>query len=326
MSSPHTAGAVALLLEAKPKTSSNSVRAILQNSANPKPWWGNPGLGFLDNVHRQGAGMLDIPGAVLATTLVTPSKLALGESEAGPATRTLTITNRGTTDVTYNLSHAPALTTGANTFTPSFNTAFALVAFSAPTVMVPAGASVPVDVTITANAGAANRSLYGGYIVVTPDSGADYRVPYAGLKGDYQTFVVLAPTANGFPWLARETSPGSYSKVPPASSTFTMVGADVPNILVHLDHQSRYLRVEVIDSAGKSWHRALDLPYLGRNATATGFFALAWDGVTTSGPKSYVVPNGTYIMRMTVLKALGDASNPAHVETWDSPSFTIARP
>jgi minor extracellular serine protease Vpr len=44
------------------------VRGILQNSADPKNWWGNPGLGFLDNVHRQGAGMLDIPGAIMATT------------------------------------------------------------------------------------------------------------------------------------------------------------------------------------------------------------------------------------------------------------------
>ena len=325
MASPHTAGAVALLLEAKPATSSNSVRALLQNSADPKAWSGNPGLGFLDHAHRQGAGMLDVPGAILATTLVEPSKLALGESEAGPATRTLTITNRGTAAVTYTLSHAPALTTGPNTFTPTANTAFATVVFSTPTVLVPAGASVPVDVIITAHPAAANRSLYGGYIVVTPDSGAAYRVPYAGLAGDYQSFVVLAPTANGFPWLAR-CSPTTCSRVPPSPSTFTFVGNDVPQILVHLDHQSRYLRVEVIDTAGKSWHRAMDLPYMGRNATAGGFFALPWDGVTTAGNRTYTVPNGSYILRMTVLKALGDASNPAHVETWDSPVFTIARP
>src|SRR4029434_4862981 len=63
MSSPHTAGAVALLLEARPHTPSNAVRSILQNSADPHNGSGNPGLGFLDNVHRQGAGMLDIPGA-----------------------------------------------------------------------------------------------------------------------------------------------------------------------------------------------------------------------------------------------------------------------
>jgi subtilisin family serine protease len=51
MASPHVAGAAALLLEARPYTRAEDVRGILQNSADPKNWWGNPGLGFLDNVH-----------------------------------------------------------------------------------------------------------------------------------------------------------------------------------------------------------------------------------------------------------------------------------
>ena len=64
---------------------------------------GNPGLGFLDNVHRQGAGMLDIDDAILATTKITPGKLSLGESDAGPSHRTLTLTNTSGSAVTYNL-------------------------------------------------------------------------------------------------------------------------------------------------------------------------------------------------------------------------------
>ena len=39
MASPHVAGAVALLLQAKPNTNAQSVRDILQNSADPAPWW-----------------------------------------------------------------------------------------------------------------------------------------------------------------------------------------------------------------------------------------------------------------------------------------------
>ena len=39
------------------------VRDILQNSASPRLWFGNPALGFLDNVQRQGAGMLAIDAA-----------------------------------------------------------------------------------------------------------------------------------------------------------------------------------------------------------------------------------------------------------------------
>ena len=69
------AGAVALLLEAKPGTRAADVRAMLQNSADPKPWSLNPGLGLLDETQRQGAGMLDIDDAITSTVGVTPGKL-----------------------------------------------------------------------------------------------------------------------------------------------------------------------------------------------------------------------------------------------------------
>ncbi len=83
MSSPHVAGAVALLLQASPKTRPDEVMARLLNTARPHVWAGTPTSGFLDNVHRQGAGMLRIDDAIETDTLVTPSKLALGEIESG---------------------------------------------------------------------------------------------------------------------------------------------------------------------------------------------------------------------------------------------------
>ena len=136
MSSPHVAGAVALLLEAKPNTPAQAVRSILQNSADPKNWWGNPGLGFLDNVHRQGAGMLDIDDAIMATTFVTPAKLSLGECLTVSHTAQLAITNKSAGAVTYTLSHVPALSTGPNTFTVGATTGFAAVGFDSPEVTV----------------------------------------------------------------------------------------------------------------------------------------------------------------------------------------------
>ena len=89
MASPHVAGAVALLLEAEPRADPHEVMARLQNSAQPHLWWGNPGLGLLDNVHRQGAGMLTIPDAVEADAIVNPSNLALGELESSAPVRRL---------------------------------------------------------------------------------------------------------------------------------------------------------------------------------------------------------------------------------------------
>jgi len=324
MSSPHVAGAAALLLQAKPKTPAQIVRTVLQNSADPKPWWGNPGLGYLDNVHRQGAGMLDIDDAILATTKIEPGKIDLGESESGPQTVTLSVENNGMYAVTYDLSYVNALSTGPNTFTVTFYISDAVVTFNTPAVTVPAGGKADIAATIYPPSGPI-KAQYGGYIILTPQEGGQfYRVPFAGFVGDYQSIIALAPTPYSFPWLAKLIGPSFVNQ--PGGATFTMAGGDIPYFLIHFDHQVRLMRMEVYSTSGKAWHRAFQEPYVPRNSTSTGFFAFPWDGTTFAGNKTYTVPDGQYIIKLSVLKALGDDNNPAHWETWTSPVITIDRP
>jgi minor extracellular serine protease Vpr len=324
MSAPHVAGAAALLLQAEPRTSSQQVRNILQNTARPQMWSGNPGLGLLEIVHRQGAGMLRIDDAITNATRVEPGKLSLGEGEAGPVTRSIEIENNGDAPVTYALSWVDAVSTGPNTFVPSYLLPATGVSFGTSNVTLEPGATAAVGVTFTPPALPAG-SQYGGYLVLTPDDGsAVLRVPFAGYTGDYQARPVLTPTANGFPWLARLEG-GSYFNQPDGA-TYGMAGTDIPFFLVHLDHQSRMLRMDVIDAGtGRMWRRVSQTEYLGRNSSASGFFAFSWDGMTRMGNRSVAAPDGRYVMRLSVLKALGDESNPAHWERWDSPVITIAR-
>lgn len=334
MSSPHVAGTVALLLEARPGLSPDEVRELLQNTAEPKAWWGNPALGLLDNVHRQGSGMVQVVNAVQAPARVSPSELALGESENGPATRTLTVRNTSGSPITYNLTHVPALSTGPSTYTPAFFTGFATVAFSAPSVTVPAGGIATVDVTITANSTLGDKSVYGGYIVFAPQGGGQaLSVLYSGFKGDYQSIQAIVPTANNFPWLAK-LSGGSYVNQP-AGATYTLVGDDLPFLLIHFDHQTTKFLVEVVKASnGQPVHPvfkyAMKDEYLPRNSTATSFFAFAWDGTRlhSNGNKNKTkeVPDGQYRLIVKSLKALGDENNPAHWESWTSPVITLDRP
>jgi minor extracellular serine protease Vpr len=333
MASPHTAGAVALLLQAHPGLTPDEVRTVLQNTADPHNWFGNPALGFLDNVHRQGAGMLRVVDAVQTTATVTPSKLALGESEFGPATRTLTVHNNGASAVTFNVSHRPALATGPNTFTVGFFNGPSTVTFSSPTVTVPAGGIATVDATIAPNTGLADRSLYGGYIVFTPTAGGqELSVPYAGFKGDYQGFQVLTPTVNGFPWLAKLVGTSFFNQ--PTGASYSLVGNDVPYLLVHFDHQIQKFNVEIrTASNGQTVHPvffyAIEEEFLPRNSTSTSFFSFACNGTrnhNNGNDKVKEVPNGQYVLVIKALKALGDESNPAHWETWTSPVITLARP
>ena len=336
MSSPHVAGGVALVMEARRDIGSSQMRARLQNSADPKNWSGNPALGFLDHTHRQGAGMLDIMGVIGSKTLVSPAQLAVGESDSGAKTFTINVDYEGKsrTGVTYDISHVEALATGPNTQSgASYNitgvfSAPASVVFSVPSVTVPRNGRASFNVTIDANPDLPERSIYGGYIVLTPrDGSAVYRVPFSGFKGDYQSTQVLTPTANGFPWLAQLV--GSSFENRPTGGTYTMVGDDIPYFLLHLDHLSPRILLEAFDArTGKVWDRVSDDEFVTRNSTPGGFFAFAWDGTTfhRKGNDLVTVPNGQYVVRVSVLKALGDASNPAHWETWTSAAITIARP
>ena len=342
MSAPHVAGATALILQALPNAALGRESAVvgrasppqinmltrLANTALPKNWSGNPGLGFLDYTFRQGAGMIDVVAAVQSKQFAVPGKFSTGESQAGPTVQKLTVRNDALVPVTYALSHVAGLAAGPNsqsgtnyTITGTFD-APATVTFSSPTVVVPAKGTASVTATVAANPLLPERSLYGGYITFTPQAdGALLRVPYAGMKGDYQSTVVLTPTGNGFPWLAQLVN-GSYFNRP-TGGTYTMQGDDIPLVLVHLDHLSRTLKVEALDAASQTSRGVIsEDQYVTRNSTPGGFFELSWDGATTQG----VQPNGDYIIRVSVLKALGDPANPAHWEVWNSSTVKLARP
>jgi minor extracellular serine protease Vpr len=124
----------------------------------------------------------------------------------------------------------------------------------------------------------------------------------------------------------------SYQNRNATGGTYSMVGADIPYFLMHLDHHSRLIRVEAFAAAsGQSLGRVSHDEYVPRNTTPGGFFAFTWDGYTFSGKGKNdsqwaLMPNGSYIAKVSVLKALGDEANPAHWETWTSPVITIARP
>jgi hypothetical protein len=98
---------------------------------------------------------------------------------------------------------------------------------------------------------------------------------------------------------------------------------------VHLDHQVTNLKMEVINVAtGRALNFAEEDDFLPRNSAANSFFLSAWDGTTFRRPggRLKTVPNGTYRIELSVLKALGDPDNPAHTEHWTSPNITIRRP
>ena len=349
MASPHTAGAAALILEAHPGSKADDVLRMLQNTADPARWFGQPANAALrEPVHRQGAGMIDIDDAILATTSISPSKLALGESQAGPQTRSVTIRNSSASSQTYTFGNTSGIGTG-NTF-PALTfwvqdrtVVYSQAGVPITSVAVPAGGSATVDVTITATPVAEeDKTLYGGWLTFSSNN-QTFRVPYAGFIGDYQSLTILGAGAAGiFPTIGRLTAVVSSADHTPvhtpvaAGATFTMTGGNVPYVLAHFAHQVRKVRIELFQTAtNKRVGEVLRDEYRERNSRRTGttndinsdvYMPFAIDGSVKKGNGRELVPNGSYYVVFSAEKALGDSANPAHTETWTSAAFTIARP
>jgi minor extracellular serine protease Vpr len=339
MATPHVAGAAAVLLSAG--KSPSSIPTLLSNNAVPALWSGAPSSGFLESPLRQGAGLIKVDRSLGATTSVSPRKIALGEGLGG--SQILTVTNTGSTAVTYNLSSntsaSPIKLSGANAALWPNNFDFDVfddtVTFSAPSIVVPAGGTASVAVSVSIPAAAPDAELYGGFVKLTPVGGGNaLTVPYAGYKGDYQVQQVLSPTASGYPWFASLNAAGTaFTQITAAGSTFTLTGNSFPFFVFHLNIPARRFTVQVENADGTYvqpvFNYADDESFLPRNSTATGFFTFAWDGTraqNNGNDKRKVVPNGTYMLKMSVLKPLGDPASSADWETFTSPSFTIARP
>ena len=172
MASPHVAGLVALILQAKHKSIAPAmVRTLLMNTALPKGLNIGPSLA-LEPTWRQGAGLAQIVDALSTPASVSPSKISLGEGNGGASQ--LTVTNGSGAPVTYDLSGVTTAGTGPSTaagavypFNFSYLGGTNTVTFSSPSVTVPAGGSAAVNVNIQAGAWR-DKSLYGGYVVLTP--------------------------------------------------------------------------------------------------------------------------------------------------------------
>lgn len=341
MASPHVAGAVALLLESRRarglSTSAEEARTLLQNTAFPTEWsqcdtFGVCGLGFLDPAHRQGAGLLDLPAAINAVTTAEPSKLSLGESEQGSVTETITVTNSSNVPRNYDLSAFTGVVATDHVldfWLPETTN----VTFDRPTVTVEASSSATFSVTITAPDDVPDGTIYGGFIELSPQTSDSnmVRIPFAGFKGDYQDLPALGVA----PFLTDTDSTVTVDGDPPnvpiylseveaiePGQQYTMAGSDVPTFAFGLQHQAQRVTAEIIPQGTLSWLGAqpgfrIDLV---PRSQPGNVFVFGVGDIDASG-----LPDGRYIIRITIVKAGGNPSNPDHLEITETPHFFIDR-
>ena len=352
MASPHVAGAAALMLEADPDLGVEEAKLKLQNSSMQLPLNIAPAAG-LELVHRQGAGMIQVDDSILAQATIEPGLVQLGQQLAGEtSTQTVTLTNTSDAEQVYAVEHTPAVATSGTANDFGYYLAPADVAV-APSVVVPAGASVEVPMTITSpSIDGEMGPIFGGYVTFSTGEGEEadsYSVAYGGHAADLQETEVLADMVDAEGDVTVElpalgvvntcTIWQGYDCVDPEGSydlvgegtTFSMEQDDAPQFLVHFEHQARRMEWEVFaaeddGSKGESLGTVAELDYLARSASRNGFTAYPWDGMMIDENGAKVrVPDGDYILELTVTKASAwNDDREAQTETWDSPVFGIA--
>jgi subtilisin family serine protease len=335
MSSPHVAGAVALLLQAKPelKGKTNKVRELLQTTGSLAPWAGNTTSGELEPVHHQGGGLIQVVTALTTQQTVSPGKISLGEGSAGPKTTSITLTNTSSKPVTYKVTKADGVGTQGSYIDAFVENSPATMSAPA-TVTVPARGKTTVKVKITPPSAPA-AAIYGGWVTFTAAGATQLHVPFAGLVGDYQSVKTLA--GDGLPSLAQVTPAGP--DFAPGNPVYTMQGDDIPYVLLHLDYPADNLRIDIfrvgprglptpIAPNYRSWVRT---GVVGKDPSETNalYYELyGFDGhYTTLGKKGTQFPirNGTYVITVTVTKALASGHSRSDYDTWVSPTFTITQ-
>ena len=332
MAAPHVAGAVALMLQAKPRMKPDEVLTRLQNTASPANLRELPDLGILDAAHRQGAGLIQVDRAILTDAVVTPGKLSAGESADGRFRKTLTITNTSKRTVTWTLSKTDAVSTDPGEWQNEFLPALydTRVTFSKTKVKVPARGSARVTVTITPDREAPEGTVYSGYVVLTSAEGTTLSVPFAGMAGDYGNLDVFPDLGIGVPalvevvcgnWFEGECVDPDVEVYDVDPSKVFRGGEDPATILAHLAYPARRLTVDLIPVTGKGKldergkREVMRIDYVGRSPELSLF---SWDGKVPGkkGTRVDAAP-GTYALRMTALKADGDGNR----QSWTSPAF-----
>ncbi|KAI9329115.1 peptidase S8/S53 domain-containing protein [Zopfochytrium polystomum] len=266
MAAPYVAGAIALLLESRGgKVAPADVRTAFQNTATPFTLWLRSDL---DSVAAQGAGLLNVYNAIIATTVVTPSVLALNDTIRRQDNYTLTITNKGAAPVEYTLSHQPSITT--NPFdgvqdnivsSPSYSTNTATVAFGPArlpslTLTVPANASTTVTLNFDDPTSDAPLPLFSGYILLTPASNSTppLRVPYAGIKGDWSTAPVFSVnSSNSFQYVTPYPATGFY----PSTNASSPIAPAAPPLNASALASAPAVVSTILASTTRAWSASL---------------------------------------------------------------------
>ncbi|KAH8693365.1 peptidase [Phaeosphaeriaceae sp. PMI808] len=334
MSAPLVAGAYALLGEVYGKIEAGRMRRILTTTSKPLAWFNGTAISdILAPVPQQGSGLIQVWNAAHTTAELSIDNISFNDTDHFISNRSFSITNTGSADAIFKLTHRKAATVytlgqyPAGLLVASFPSPvvqeWADLKFSTESIKVPAGASMDITVTCTppTNLNATLLPIYSGFITLS-STDTTLNLPYLGVVGSTRSTHVLQP---GSVFLANFNSPA------PAGSKYTIPRPDpanpppidegnpssTPSIAMVAVLGARILYVEVLK----------DDKVLG-NLAGWPQFSLsrgsnrAWvNGLLADGT---VLNEGAYRVRVRALRVFGDENKGDDWDIITSVEFSIA--
>ncbi|KAK4088649.1 hypothetical protein Purlil1_6860 [Purpureocillium lilacinum] len=349
MAAPLVASVMALVGQVRGTFDPKTLNNLLSATAKPQIWNDDTQWlpGKLAPVPQQGAGIVQAYDAAYGTTLLEPSGLSFGDTDHSAKEVTFAISNKGAQQVSYNISHVPALTMYAlqagSAFPPWFpNDIFdgsAALTFSETQVVLEPGHRKTVSVSAQPPQGANAKRLpvWSGYIAINGTDGTSLSMPYQGIGGSLHGATILP--ADGT-YIARNDD---YYVPVAANTTFTLPAPGkwtgeqvVPAINITLAFGAKKMRCDVVplttcppanltvdDPLGGGFKTIGQLdrfPYLLNPRVVSTY---DWDGLLDNG--NYA-PAGKYKLVTRALRIFGDKAKLADWDVSETVGFYINRP
>jgi uncharacterized protein (TIGR03437 family) len=238
-STPITAGAAALVLQAHPGVTGAArlalVRSALVNNTSQTIVTDDQDAGNPVNTFEIGSGLLNVGAAVGSNITVSPATISFGALSSGlPAAQQFTITNNGASAVTLAIAVSQNLAWDDNPssmrLTPS-TSSVSLAAHASQTVTITPSGTVP-GLSSNATAIGSGPDFYSGAVTIQ-GSGVSLIVPYLYVVGDgiYAECPTLLPSGDGFDGTVGQD-------IPQGEPSFELIddfGLPIPNVPVQWD-------------------------------------------------------------------------------------------
>ncbi|KAL8383386.1 hypothetical protein RB595_006913 [Gaeumannomyces hyphopodioides] len=360
MAAPLTAAVYALIMNIRGTKDPKTIENLLASTAKPAMF--NSGSGpspYLAPAVQQGAGLIQASDAAYATTLLSTSGITFNDTDHFQPVQNFTISNTGSSAVTYTLSSRGAGT--AYTFADSaalFPDAFpneiveryASIVFNEASFTVPAGGRKLVGLTATPPAGldASRLAVYSGYLAVNGSDGSALSLPYMGVYGSIHSHATLDPNTtylaafrpatnssdSGAPAAPAVAANKTFILPPRGQSNNTLYAprVDQPRLSVNLAFGSPYVTADVVPldvCGGKAAANAttsLGLETVGQmdgfpsRYQARGRSFVNWDGFLSTG--EYAAP-GLYKIVVRSLRVFGDSTKADQYDVVETVPFRI---